>query len=126
MTLPANTFGASDLLLAREALLIVDGLVSRAIGDAVGPSAVERLHDLAARLRRDESAGAEPPGIACEWPWTRTDGGGEMAFHVAAGGTEYDGVTLSWTIGEGERLSRVYAYDGRDELYVETTEVDAR
>lgn len=117
MTLPAHTFEETDLMLAQEALLIVDAMLRRTIGESTGPEAIDRLNELAATLRAEENAGADSPGIACGWPFVESDGSGEMAFHVAAGGTEYDGITARWTIGADERLVLVYGYDGRDELY---------
>lgn len=116
--MPAHTFSPSDLSLARDALLIVHGLVAGAVGDTRGEEAVSRLNDLASKIRADEGASDDAPSIVCDWPWSVPAAGtGEMSFHVAAGGTEYDGVTAQWTTDAEGRLVFTYSYDGRDELF---------
>lgn len=116
--LPPHTFGETDLMLARDALLIVDGMVRRAVGSETGDAAVGKLHDLASELRHAEKTNPDIPDIACDWPWDDSEGvAGEMSFHVASGGSEYDGIRVCWTRDADQRLAFVYHYDGRDELY---------
>lgn len=116
--LPDNDFGEIGLMLAGDALLIVHGMVTDALASPGDGDALDKLSDLALRLRTEERSDAEPPDVAVEWPREGvTAGSGEMGFHVAAGGTEYDGITVYWTASEDGPPSFTYSYDGRDELY---------
>lgn len=116
--LPDNTFGEVGLGLAGDALLIVHRMVTKAVGEATGPAVMDKLSDLAMRLRNEEKSDPELPGVAVDWPRDLQDeSSGEMGFHVAAGGSEYDGVTVHWKAGPDGKPAFTYHYDGRDELY---------
>ncbi len=116
--LPDNDFDEIGLSLAGDALLIVHGIVVEALGAPGNGDVLDKLSDLALRLRNEERSTEESPDVAVDWPRGGfAEGTGDMGFHVAAGGSEYDGITLYWEAGADGLPALSYSYDGRDELY---------